>query len=352
VTAASKPRRAQEGPSNWRQIVAQYQNPDVRRAVGQILTSVVALLAMMVVMYFSLRVSYWLTLLLAIPTAGFMLRTFIVFHDCGHGSFFANRKANDVVGMITGVLTFTPYYRWRHAHAVHHATAGDLDRREMGDIWTLTVDEYLDAPRWKRIAYRLYRNPLIIFTVGAWLSFLVLQRFPNFKDGKRERNSILWTDLALLLIFVVAGLTIGLGDFLLVVLPVMILGTSVGVWLFYVQHQFEGVYWERHKQWSYVDAALKGSSFYQLPRVLQWFSGNIGFHHIHHLSPRIPNYNLEQAYSENELFHIQPVTLRSGMRSLKFRLYDEENHRLVGFGYVKEARQLRAARAPSAQPSA
>ncbi len=258
MTAATKPRRAQEGPSNWRQIVAQYQNPDVRRAVAQILTSVVALLAMMVAMYFSLRVSYWLTLLLAIPAAGFMLRTFIVFHDCGHGSFFANRKANDIVGAITGVLTFTPYYRWRHAHAVHHATAGDLDRREMGDIWTLTVDEYLDAPRWKQIAYRIYRNPLIIFTIGAWLSFLVLQRFPNFKDGKRERNSILWTDLALLLIFVAAGFTIGLGDFLLVLLPVMILGTSVGVWLFYVQHQFEGVYWERHKQWSYVDAALQG----------------------------------------------------------------------------------------------
>jgi len=350
VTAATKPRRAQEGP-NWRQIVARYQKSDVRRAVGQIFTSVVPMLAMMVVMYFSLRVSYWLTLLLAIPTAGFMVRTFIVFHDCGHGSFFANRKANDIVGFITGVLTFTPYFRWRHAHAVHHATAGDLDRREMGDVWTMTVEEYLDAPRWKRAGYRLYRNPLIIFTVGAWLSFLVFQRIPNLKDGKRERNSILWTDLALLLIFVAAGLTIGLGDFLLILLPVFFIGTSVGVWLFYVQHQFEGVYWERHQNWSYVDAALKGSSFYQLPKVLQWFSGNIGFHHIHHLSPRIPNYHLEQAYNENDLFHVKPITLRSSMQSLKFRLYDEENHRLVGFGYVKEARKLRAARVPATQPA-
>jgi len=262
VTAATKPRRAQEGP-NWRQIVARYQKSDVRRAVGQIFTSVVPFLVMMVVMYFSLRVSYWLTLLLAIPTAGFMVRTFIVFHDCGHGSFFPNRKANDVVGFITGVLTFTPYFRWRHAHAVHHATAGDLDRREMGDIWTLTVDEYLDAPRWKRVAYRIYRNPLMIFTVGAWLSFLVLQRFPNPKDGKRERYSILWTDLALLLIFVAAGFTIGMGDFLRILLPTFFIGTSVGVWLFYVQHQFEGVYWERHQNWSYVDAALKGSSYYE-----------------------------------------------------------------------------------------
>ncbi|MFZ2358325.1 MAG: fatty acid desaturase [Anaerolineae bacterium] len=351
MTAATQPRRAQDGP-NWRQIVATYQKSDERRAVGQIFTSVVPFLVMMVVMYFSLQVSYWLTLLLALPTAGFMVRTFIVFHDCGHGSFFANRKANDLVGAITGVLTFTPYFRWRHAHAVHHATAGDLDRREMGDIWTLTVDEYLDAPRWKQIAYRLYRNPFVIFTFGAWLSFLVLQRFPNPKDGKRERNSILWTDLALLLIFVAAGLTIGMGDFLRILLPVFFIGTSAGVWLFYVQHQFEGVYWERHKQWSYVDAALKGSSFYQLPKVLQWFSGNIGFHHIHHLSPRIPNYLLEQAYNENDLFHVKPITLRSSMKSLKFRLYDEENHRLVGFGYVKEARQLRAARAASVQSSA
>ncbi len=351
MTATTKPRRAQEGP-NWRQIVARYQKSDERRAVGQIFTSVIPFLVMMVVMYFSLRVSYWLTLLLAIPTAGFMVRTFIVFHDCGHGSFFPNRKANDVVGFITGVLTFTPYYRWRHAHAVHHATAGDLDRREMGDIWTMTVDEYLDAPRWRRIAYRIYRNPLMIFTVGAWLSFLVLQRFPNPKDGKRERYSILWTDLALLLIFVAAGLTIGMGDFLRILLPVFFIGTSVGVWLFYVQHQFEGVYWERHQNWSYVDAALKGSSFYQLPKLLQWFSGNIGFHHIHHLSPRIPNYFLEQAYTENDLFHVKPITLRSSMQSLKFRLYDEANHRLVGFGYVKEARRLRAAQAVAAQPAA
>lgn len=330
-----------EGPPNWRQIVARYHGSDVRRAVGQLLTSAAPMLGLMVVMYFSLRISYWLTLLLAIPTAGFMVRTFIVFHDCGHGSFFANRKANDAVGVITGVLTLTPYFRWRHDHAVHHATAGDLDRREAGDVWTMTVDEYLQSSQAKRLAYRVYRNPLIIFTLGAWLSFLVFQRFPTGKESKRERNSILWTDLALLVIGVVASLTIGLGDFLRILLPVVFIGTSAGVWLFYVQHQFEGVYWERHMHWSYVDAALKGSSFYRLPKILQWFSGNIGFHHIHHLSPRIPNYRLEQAYDENELFHIKPVTLRSSMRSLRFRLYDEENHRLVGFDYLKELSRRR-----------
>ncbi len=334
MTAATQPRRAQDGP-NWRQIVATYQKSDERRAVGQIFTSVVPFLVMMVVMYFSLQVSYWLTLLLALPTAGFMVRTFIVFHDCGHGSFFANRKANDLVGAITGVLTFTPYFRWRHAHAVHHATAGDLDRREAGDIWTMTVNEYRAAPASKRLAYRIYRNPIVIFTFGAWLSFLVFQRFPIVERSRRQLMSILWTDLALLIVFIVAGLTIGLGPFLLVLLPVMLLGTSAGVWLFYVQHQFEGVYWEHHQDWDYVKAALEGSSFYKLPRVLQWFSGNIGFHHIHHLSPRIPNYNLEQAWVENEIFQVQPITLRSSLKSLTFRLWDEEHKRLVGFSYLK-----------------
>jgi omega-6 fatty acid desaturase (delta-12 desaturase) len=324
------------GPrKNWRQIVAKYQTPDMRRSVWQLVSSLVAYVGLLTLMYFSLDVSYWLTLLLAIPAAGFMVRLFIIFHDCGHQSFFASRKMNDLVGALTGVITFTPYYRWRHAHAIHHATAGDLDRREVGDVWTMTVKEYLEAPKSKRIAYRIYRNPLIIFTLGAWLSFIIGQRIPIKEKSKRELMSILYTDLALLIVFVVAAFTIGLGDFLLILTPVMMLGTSVGIWLFYVQHQFEGVYWARHEDWDFVDAALKGSSFYKLPKVLQWFSGNIGFHHIHHLSPKIPNYKLEQAYKENELFHIQPITLSTSMRSLKFRLWDEDNRQLVGFGYLK-----------------
>ena len=315
----------------------------MRTSMWQLVSSLVAYVGLFVLMYFSLRVSYLLTLLLAIPAAGFMVRIFIIFHDCGHQSFFASRKLNDMVGAITGVITFTPYYRWRHSHAIHHATAGDLDRRETGDVWTMTVAEYQAASKGKRIGYRIYRNPLVIFTFGAWLSFMLFQRIPISEKTKRERMSILWTDLALLMVFVVAALTIGLVDFLLVLLPVMMIGTSVGIWLFYVQHQFEGVYWERHPQWDYVDAALKGSSFYKLPRVLQWFSGNIGFHHIHHLSPKIPNYKLEQAYKENELFHVQPITLRSGLKSLTFRLWDEEHHQLVGFGYLKTLPKTAAA---------
>lgn len=337
-------RRSATAPrQNWRQIVAKYQTPDLRRSMWQLVSSLAAYFGLLTLMYFSLDVSYWLTLLLAIPAAGFMVRLFIIFHDCGHQSFFASRRLNDLVGAITGVITFTPYYRWRHAHAIHHATAGDLDRREVGDVWTMTVKEYLEAPKSKQIAYRIYRNPLIIFTLGAWLSFILGQRIPLKEKSKRELMSILYTDLALLAVFVVVALTIGLGDFLLVLTPVLMLGTSAGIWLFYVQHQFEGVYWERHEDWDFVDAALKGSSFYKLPKILQWFSGNIGFHHIHHLSPKIPNYKLEQAYKENELFHIQPITLRSSMRSLRFRLWDEDNRQLVGFGHLKTL--------PKAQPA-
>lgn len=350
MTAASRPRRSANSGPNWRQIVAQYQNPDIRHSVGQILTSIVPYFALLVLMYFSLSVSYWLTLLLAIPTAGFMVRIFIIFHDCGHGSFFKNRKANDIMGAITGVITFTPYYRWRHAHAVHHATAGDLDRREAGDIWTMTVNEYLEAPASKRLAYRIYRNPLLIFTVGAWLSFIVLQRIPVAERSKRQLMSILWTDVALLAVFAVAWATIGLGPFVLVLLPVMLLGTSLGVWLFYVQHQFEGVYWEHHQDWDYTKAALEGSSFYKLPRVFQWFSGNIGFHHIHHLSPRIPNYNLEKAWKENELFQVKPITLRSSLKSLRFRLWDEEHKQLVGFGYLKTLPKVAPVPVPAPLP--
>ncbi|MEA3337033.1 MAG: fatty acid desaturase [Chloroflexota bacterium] len=329
--------------SAWRQIVARYQTASLNRSVIQLITSVVPYFVLLVLMYFSLDISYWLTLLLAIPAAGFVIRIFIIFHDCGHGSFFASREANEWVGRFTGVLTFTPYHRWRRAHAIHHATAGDLDRREAGDVWTMTVDEYLESPPLKRLGYRVYRFPPIMLTVGAWMSFLVFERLWFWEKDKRARNSVIWTDVALLAIAVVATLTIGLKAYLLIQIPVICLAASAGVWLFYVQHQFEGVYWQRHEDWDYVDAALQGSSYYKLPSLLQWFSGNIGFHHIHHLSPKIPNYNLEQANNENSLFQIAPVTPRSSLKSLGFRLWDEENHQLVGFSEAKRAAELRSA---------
>ena len=326
---------------NWRAAVAPFQHADTRRSVWQFINSAVPYAVLWVLMYLSLSVSYWLTLALAVLASGFMVRLFIIFHDCGHGSFFASQRANDIVGIITGIVTFTPYYDWRHAHAIHHATSGDLDRRGAGDVWTLTVDEYLAAPWLKRAAYRVFRFPLVTFGIGPTFVFLIAQRFPSTASkDKRERYSVYWTDLALLIIFVVAALTIGWQAFVLVQLPIMIIGGAAGVWLFYVQHQFEGMVWERHDKWEYVTAALQGSSFYKLPKVLQWFSGNIGFHHIHHLSPRIPNYNLEPCYKSDPLFQaVKPITLRSSLKSLTLRLWDEQHHRLVGFGGIKHLRE-------------
>ena len=278
----------------WKEIVARYQKPSVGRGLWQIVNTLLPYAALWYLMYLSLSVSYWLVVPLAILAGGFLIRVFIIHHDCGHGSFFKSRLANDILGFITGVLTFAPYYHWRWEHALHHGTSGDLDRRGTGDIWTLTVQEYLECSRWKRFAYRLARNPLVLFVVAPLFLFLVKHRFPSAKAGRRERDSVHWTNLAIL--GVAAGLSwiFGIKAYLLIQLSVMMVAGSAGMWLFYVQHQFEGVYWERGEAWDYTAAALQGSSFYKLPRILQWFSGNIGFHHIHHLSPRIPNYHLER----------------------------------------------------------
>ncbi|MBI4915931.1 MAG: fatty acid desaturase [Acidobacteria bacterium] len=285
--------------------------------------------------YRFLDVSYWLTLATGVLAAGFLVRIFIIFHDCGHGSFFRARWANDVVGYVTGILTLTPYHDWRHEHALHHATAGDLDRRGRGDVWTLTVREYREASRWKRFGYRLYRNPLVLFGVGPLFVFLFRQRVPRPGSGLRERLSVHLTNLALALILLLAAVTVGLKAVLLVHLPIMAVAGAAGVWLFYVQHQYENVYWERGGQRDYVAAALQGSSLYQLPRVLQWFTGNIGFHHIHHLSPRIPNYRLERCHKEQPVFQqVNRITLLSSLRSLGLRLYDEQARRLVSFRWA------------------
>ena len=325
--------------SNWKQIVARYQQPSVGRSVWQIANSVLPYLGLWYLMYLCLPVSYWLILPLAVLAGGFMVRIFIIFHDCGHGSFFKSRAANDFVGFITGVLTFTPYYHWRWEHAVHHSSSGDLDRRGMGDVWTLTVREYLESSRWKRFAYRLARNPLVLFVFAPVFLFLIWQRMPKTEANLRERMSVYWTNLVLLLIAGGMSYAFGFKAYVLIQLLVMAVGGSVGVWMFYVQHQFEGVYWERNQKWDYVTAALQGSSFYKLPRVLQWFSGNIGFHHIHHLSSRIPNYNLEKCHYAEPLFLVvKPVTLFGSLKSFTFRLWDEQRRRLVGFGYLRTVR--------------
>jgi omega-6 fatty acid desaturase (delta-12 desaturase) len=291
-------------------------------------------------MYVSLSVSYWLTLPLAVLAGGFMVRLFIIHHDCGHGSFFKSRLANEIVGCLTGVITFTPYHQWRWEHAIHHSSSGDLDRRGTGDIWTLTVEEYLAASRWKRFSYRMARNPIVLFVIAPLFLFLVLQRLTNPRAGFRESISVYGTNLALLAVATALSQVFGFKAYVLIQLTVLMVAGSAGVWLFYVQHQFEGVYWERNENWDYATAALQGSSFYKLPKVLQWFSGNIGFHHIHHLSPRIPNYHLEKCHLAEPLFQtVKPVTFFSSFKSFTYRLWDEQRRRLIGYGQLREIRK-------------
>jgi len=322
--------------NTWRQIVAGYQNPVTRKSIWQLVNSFGGYILMWVLMALSLNVSYWLTLALAPIAAGFLVRIFIIFHDCGHGSFFKTSKANHTVGVVTGILVFTPYFLWRQSHAIHHATAANLDRRGVGDVWTMTVEEYLAASPWKRFVYRAYRHPALLFGIGPLFSFVVSQRIPTKKYKKREQNSVHWTNLGLVIYALAISLVIGFKAFVLIQLPVIWISAAVGVWLFYVQHQFEDVYWERAREWEFVKAGLEGSSFYKLPKVLQWFSGNIGFHHIHHLSPRIPNYELERCHEENPEFQIEPVDLIGSLKSINFRLWDEVNGRMIHFRQLKK----------------
>lgn len=328
---------------DWKEIVARYDQPSLRRSIYQIANSFVPYVALWFVMDWSLAVSAWLIPPLAILAGGFLARIFIIHHDCGHGSFFKSRTANDVCGFISGILTFTPYQFWRFEHAVHHAGSGDLDRRHLGSVWTMTVQEYLDAPLWKRFAYRVARNPISLLVVQPLGLFLVLHRFATGRPSRRDRLSVYWTNLAILAMALLLSLVMGLKAYLVIQLSIMTVASTAGVWLFYVQHQFEGVVWQRHSQWDYAAAALEGSSYYKLPRILQWFSGNIGFHHIHHLSPRIPNYYLEKCHNEGAMFQeVKAVTLRSSLKSLSLRLWDESSQQLVGYAHLETLRKQRA----------
>ncbi len=339
----TNPQREKPARPSWRAVVAPYERPNLRYSVGQLASSVVPYFALLCAMYFLLDVSYWLSLALAVPAAGFLTRTFIIFHDCGHGSFFRSKRANRVVGFFTALLTFIPSYYWSHEHARHHSSAGDLDGRGTGDVWTLTVREYIALPWWRRLRYRLYRNPLVMFGVGPAYIFLIHYRFWRRGDGARAKWSTIKTNAVLAAIVLAMSLTIGLKTYVMIQIPVLLIAATAGVWLFYVQHQFEGTYWERHGQWSYEREALEGSSYYKLPRVLQWFSGNIGFHHVHHLSPRVPNYNLQKCHEGSPIFaNVKHLTLWSSFRSLTFRLWDEERKKLVGFGEIRALPRARA----------
>lgn len=320
---------------SWMQIVQKYNQPQALRSWWQVVNSVVPYIGLWVLMVYSLSISYWITLLLSVFAAGFLVRIFIIFHDCGHGSFFKSTTLSRIVGIPLGLMVFTPYHKWHHDHLIHHQTVGNLDKRGVGDVKTLTVEEYQKKSKFKRALYRLYRHPVILLVIGPFVLFTVLFRFPRRSRSTKEKLYTHLSTLALILIVVGLSFWIGLVPYLLIQIPVLYIAAVHGAWLFYVQHQYEDVKWERNENWDYKKMALEGSSFLKLPKVLQWFTGNIGFHHIHHLSPRIPNYNLEKCYKENESFHVEkPLTFFSALKSLRFRLWDEKNQRLVGFKSV------------------
>ncbi len=321
----------------WQEGLDPYARPVMWRSLLDLVTSVVPYLALSVGMYYLLDVSYWLVLALALPTSGFLVRTFIVFHDCTHGSFMPSKRANEWVGAFCGLLVFAPFQRWRHQHAMHHASSGDLERRGDGDVPTLTVEEYR-ALGWRgRLGYRLFRNPLVMFTIGPIYSMMIGPRYISRSARPRLRRSVMRTNLALLVM--IGGLCwlIGWESYLLIQAPTVLLAGTTGVWLFYVQHQFEDAYWEQADGWSYADAALRGSSYLRLPKVLQFFTGNIGLHHVHHLNARVPNYNLQRAHDNNPIFHDVPkLSLLDGLKAVRYKLIDTENGgRMVGFSAAR-----------------
>ena len=339
MTEDTRSTEARVAKPDWYADLARYGQADRRRATWQLVNTVIPYLLLWALMVYTVRqgTPYWITLALTVVASALLVRIFIFFHDCCHGAFFPSRQANRMWGYITGVLTLTAYDDWRHTHAIHHATAGDLDRRGVGDVWTLTVDEYRAASPGKRFGYWLYRNPLFMFGIGPLYSFVIGHRFPSKGARKRERASVIVTNLALLAVVVAASLTIGLWTYLSIQLPILVIGGAAGLWLFYVQHQFEGVYWARYEEWDMMRAALEGSSYYKLPKVLQWCTGNIGLHHIHHLRPRVPNYRLQQCYdSIPALQAVRPVTLGESLKSLRMRLWDEERQQMVSFQALRK----------------
>jgi acyl-lipid omega-6 desaturase (Delta-12 desaturase) len=319
-----------------RKQISPYEKSNTRDSVIQLITTFVPFIISWVLAYQSLSISYLLTLAFTIVGAGLLTRIFIIFHDCCHYSFFKNRKANKILGTITGILTLFPYNQWQYSHSVHHATSSNLDKRGTGDIWMMTVREYMEASFWLRLSYRLYRNPFVMLGLGPIYAFLIMNRFNRKGARKKERINTYITNISIAGLITLFCYTIGWEAFLLVQGPIFLISGSVGVWLFYVQHTFEDSYFEENKDWEYVKAAVEGSSFYKLPKLLQWFTGNIGFHHVHHLSPRVPNYKLEEAHNQADpLQHVPTITLATSLRSLKFRLWDEQGKKFVGFNHIR-----------------
>jgi omega-6 fatty acid desaturase (delta-12 desaturase) len=318
----------------WTRILAHYREPNRVRSVIEIAITIGPLVVLWVLMCVALKFGYWYALLLAVPAAGFLVRLFMIQHDCGHGAFFRHRLANDWVGRVLGVLTLTPYDLWRRAHAVHHSTSGNLDRRGMGDIDTLTVREYRGLSPWRRLRYRLYRHPAVMFGIGPTYLFVFRNRLPIgfFRGGWQPWLSTMATNAAIAAVIAVVIWFVGIGPFLLVHLPTMVLAASIGVWLFYVQHQFADTFWAENKNWTWHTAALHGSSHYDLPGVLRWFTANIGVHHVHHLCSRIPYYRLPEVLRAHpELVATGRLTLIESLCCVRLVLWDEGRRKLVSF---------------------
>jgi omega-6 fatty acid desaturase (delta-12 desaturase) len=340
MTAAKETSTPARRRPAWLKETTPFQKPNLRKAVWQLVNTLIPYLALWALMIYAMRAgySYWLILPLIVIGAGLQIRIFIFFHDCGHGSFFASRRANAVLGTICGILTMTPYEDWRHAHAIHHASVSNLDRRGTGDVWTMTVREYLDAPWWKKLAYRVFRFPLVTFVIGPSVIFMLVSRFPRKGSRRKDVLSVLLVDLAIVVALLIAHWTIGMRTFALIYLPMVAISASAGVWLFYVQHQFEGTYWEDENGWDPVRAALEGSSFYRLPAILQWFTGSIGYHHVHHVRARIPNYNLQRCHEAIPAMHaVRPLGLIESLKCAWLDLWDEEQGKLISFRTLRRA---------------
>jgi acyl-lipid omega-6 desaturase (Delta-12 desaturase) len=319
---------------DWTKILARYRQPSDARGIAEITITIIPLVALWTAVWAAAGVGYWLSLLLAVPAAGFLVRLFMIQHDCGHGAFFSHRSANDWAGRVIGVLTLTPYDLWRRSHAVHHATLGNLDRRGLGDISTLTLREYAARSRWKRFSYRLYRHPLVMFGIGPAYLFILEQRVPmgSMRAGWQPWISTMATNLAIAAAAATIITFIGLKAFLLVYLPIVLLAASIGVWLFYVQHQFEHTLWTDGQNWNWHEAALHSSSHYDLPLVLRWFTANIGVHHVHHLCSSIPYYRLPKVLRDfPELRGVGQLTLLQSFCCVRLVLWDEKQRRLVSF---------------------
>lgn len=332
-----------QNTNTLRKQVAAYETSTTKESVWQIVNTVGPYIVLWYLAYISLSVSYWLALVPIVIAAGFFVRVFIIFHDCTHHSFFKSRRTNRVVGTAMGVLTLFPFDRWGNEHAIHHATSGNLDKRGTGDIWTLTVDEYLQAPLSMRLAYRFYRNPFVMFGLGPIFEFVLKNRLNRKGAKKKERMNTYLTNVLILALNGLLAWLVGWEAFLLVQGSIFFLAGSVGIWLFYVQHTFEDTYFVENQEWEYVKAAVEGSSFYKLPKFIQFLTGNIGFHHVHHLSPRVPNYKLEEAHNNTPPLQTVPsITLATSLKSLRFRLWDEKNKNFLSFKEVKALAKSRA----------